>query len=267
MRPGGALRIAQLSDLHLVPAGLRLYGAVDTPGAVERALSRLAALEPRPDLLVLSGDLVNDGGVAEYRWLRTRLEACGLPWRAMPGNHDRRDALRTVFGDQGFAGGELCCQRFDMGAGTLLLLDSVIEGEEGGEVAAAQLAWLDAACPDDRPVLLFMHHPPFAIGVEAMDAIGCRGGERLAAWLATRPQVEAVLCGHVHRFAVSRFAGRPAITAPSPAHQIALDLRPGAPLAYTDEPGGLLFHLWTPGVSLLSHYLPVAAAPVHPYID
>ena len=258
------MRIAQLSDLHLTADARPLYGVVDTEAAALNAFQRLDRLEPAPDLLLLSGDLANGGAASAYRRLRRFLADAGLPCAVMPGNHDRRETLRAEFPEQAWSGEPLACQRLDVGEATLLLLDSTVPGEEGGEIAEAQLAWLQAACPPDRPVLLALHHPPFAIGITGMDALRCRGEQRLLEWLGSRPQVEALLCGHVHRFVVTAFGGRPALTAPSTAHQIALQ---GGPLAYTLESGGFLLHDWQPGVRLLTHYVPSAAAAVHVYTD
>jgi 3',5'-cyclic AMP phosphodiesterase CpdA len=251
------MRIVQLSDLHLRPG--RLYSGIDPWAAWRLAIDRVATLAPAADLLLLTGDLADDGQPDTYRQLATSLQASGRQFAVLPGNHDHRAALRAAFAGQPWSHPELACQRVDCGEFTLLLIDSVIAGEEGGVFAEAQLAWLDSHCPVDRRVLLAMHHPPLAVGIAGMDAIACAGGERLAAWLANRINVEAVLCGHVHRLVCGSLAGRPVITAPSTVHQIAL--QDGA-LAYTTEPGGLLVHDWLPGQALRTHYLPLAAAPV-----
>lgn len=259
------MRIAQLSDPHLMPGAAPLYGTVDTEAGFTTALARAVGLAP--DLLLLSGDLANQGDGPTYRRLCRALEATRLPYAVMPGNHDHRAALRAAFPAQAWEGESLCCQRLEIeggGGGRLLLLDSTVPGEEWGEIGEAQLTWLAAACPDARPTLLFLHHPPFAIGITGMDAIRCRSSKRLANWLAGQKHVEAVLCGHVHRFVATTFAGRPASTAPSSGHQIALQ---DGPLAYTQEPGGFLLHDWEPGVRLTTHYVPAQAAPVHVYTD
>lgn len=261
------MRIAQLSDLHLVPPPGRLYGRVDTAAALATALARLIALDPLPDLLLFSGDLVDRGDPEDYAYLARCLAPLPFPYRLMPGNHDCREALMAAFPAQDWVRPR-CHQRVDTPTGVLLLLDTVVPGEEGGRVDQESLAWLEAACPAEGRVLLFMHHPPFAIGIPGMDAIACRGSELLAHWLERHPNVEAVLCGHVHRSVSTTFAGRPALTAPSPAHQIALDFT-AAPedLAYTLEPGGFLLHLWQPGTPLLTHLVPCQAAAVQRYAD
>lgn len=257
--------IAQLSDLHFVVPGQRLYRQIDTAGALVRAVERVNALLPRPDLVVISGDLVANGSVEEYAALRRQLARLVMPFRLLPGNHDDRANLRQVFAEQDFCGEPLLCQRLDLGGLSLLLLDTVIPGEEGGEIGAAQLAWLDAACPAAAPVLLFLHHPPFATGIAGMDVIGLAGADRLAAWLAVHRNVRGIACGHVHRAVFTSFAGVATVIAPAPAHQIALDLDGDpAALAWTLEPGGVLLHRYV-NDSLVSHVLPLDTAPVRRY--
>lgn len=258
------MRIAQLSDLHLTPDGLPLYGRVDCEAALQAALARIGGLQPRPDLLLLSGDLANAGDVPTYRRLNQALQATGIPYVVMAGNHDDRAALREAFPEQPWAGDPLCCQRRDCGAGLLLCLDTLVPGQEYGQFSPDHLAWLEQAAESGRPTLLCLHHPPFAVGIAGMDAIRCGGAAELTKWLVGRPEVEALLCGHVHRFVSTTFAGRPALVAPSPAHQIALQ---DGSLAYTLETGGFLVHDWQPGHPLVSHYVPVVEAPVYVYPD
>lgn len=253
--------IAQLSDPHVVAHGRLLLREFDTGAMLEAAVRRVAQLDPQPDLVVLSGDLVNRGRAEEYARLRELLAPLTMPWQLMVGNHDDRAALRAAFPEHHFALETLCCARRDLAGLELLFLDSIIPGEEGGLIAEAHLAWLDAAHRADRPALLFMHHPPFPTGIHGMDVIACRNAELLASWLERRPQVRAVICGHVHRTTFTSFAGRPAVTAPSVAHQIACDLT-GTPnaLAWCREPPGLMLHHWD-GDRLVSHVLPVADYP------
>jgi 3',5'-cyclic AMP phosphodiesterase CpdA len=254
------MRIVQLSDLHLRP-GL-LYSGLDPWACLDLALHRVARLDPVPDLLLLSGDLADDGALVTYKRLAERLAVSGLAHAVLPGNHDSREAFRTAFPGQNWSHPNLCCQRIDVDGRSLLLLDTLLPGEEGGAITAEHVAWLEGHCPVQRPVMLVLHHPPFAVGIPGMDVIGCGGGELLAAWLAGRPLVEALLCGHVHRHVTTLFAGRIAMTAPATVHQIALC---DGPLAYTLEPGGMLGHDCPPGEALLTHYLPLAAAGTKVY--
>jgi 3',5'-cyclic-AMP phosphodiesterase len=98
-----------------------------------------------------------------------------------------------------------------------------------------------------------MHHPPFVTGVGRMDQYGLSGRAAFAEIILRHPQIERILCGHLHRSIDSRFAGTIAGTAPSTAHQLVLDFRPEAPLRFAFEPPGYQLHYWHEGMSLVTH--------------
>jgi hypothetical protein len=99
-----------------------------------------------------------------------------------------------------------------------------------------------------------MHHPPFVTGMRKMDEMGLEGADVLAAVIRRHPQVERLVCGHLHRSIVRRFAGTVACTSPATAHQLALDLGQTPRLATVMEPPACLLHLWLgDGEGLVSH--------------
>ena len=102
-----------------------------------------------------------------------------------------------------------------------------------------------------------MHHPPFLTGIDYMDNYGLENSGALAAVVARHPQVERILCGHLHRSIDRRFAGTVAGTAPSTAHQVALNFLPDAPLRFAFEPPGYQLHLWREG-GLVTHTAVIA---------
>jgi len=152
----------------------------------------------------------------------------------------------------------------------LIGLDSVLPGKGGGELCGERLAWLDARLSEqpERPTVLFLHHPPFNTGIGHMDAQGFLGKEAFAAVVRRHPQVERVLCGHMHRAIQVRWAGTIASTAPAPAHQVALDLRDDAPSCFVMEPPGYQLHLWRADSGLVSHTALIGRwdGP-HPFFD
>ncbi len=253
--------IAHLSDLHLTADDQPLYGRVYTRSAFCLALERIAGLKRQPDLLLLTGDLANGADGRAYRFLQQQLIQLGLPFCLLPGNHDGRETMAEVF-PGAFAGWQGRVGYLDLPEGRLLLLDTSVPGKEWGSVTKDEVARLEGLL--QGPVLLAMHHPPFAVGIPGMDRIACRGEVQSLGQRLGQRGVEGLLCGHVHRHVSTCFHGIPAQVAPSPAHQIALD---AGPLAYTLEPGGFLLHDWEPGRHLISHYLPVQAAPVHVYAE
>lgn len=256
--------LAQISDLHIKRPGALAYRRVDTAASLARCIARLNALAPRPDAVLVTGDLVDLGTPEEYRHLRALLDTLDLPWYLLVGNHDNRAALREVFADRPelAAGGEFVQYTVDVGPLRVIALDSMLPGQSPGTLCDARLAWLEGelAAAAGKPVVVALHHPPFACGVSHMDRLRLApdASARLAALLAQHPNVERVLCGHVHRPMFVRFGGTIACAVPSPAHQVALDLRDDAPSAFVLEPPAYALHRYDAAAGLVTH---------HAYVD
>ena len=85
------------------PEGVLLYGGiVDSNQALVTAIDHVLAMGRRPDLVVLTGDLVDEGRPEEYAMLRKILVALPIPYLVIPGNHDDRDNLRDAFADHAY---------------------------------------------------------------------------------------------------------------------------------------------------------------------
>jgi 3',5'-cyclic-AMP phosphodiesterase len=248
--------LAQLSDLHItVPGGL-LDTRYRTAEHLDRALDHVLAMDPRPDAVVITGDLVDGGAPAEYARLVGLLERVPVPVYVVPGNHDDRENLRAAFRGRGYLPDTgFLCYAAEVGPVRLLALDTNIPRAPGGRLCEERLTWLEARLAEepDRPTIILMHHPPFATGVRMMDAMGLEGADGLSAVVEGHPQVERVLCGHVHRPITRRFGGTVASTCPSTAHQVQLDLRQGGGLAVVAEPPACALHLWSEAGGLVSH--------------
>ena len=249
--------IAQISDFHLKAGGRVTYRVVDTATCLAQAVAVVAALDPVPDIVVATGDLTDAGRPEEYELLRDLLAPLPQPVYLIPGNHDEREAMRRAFADAGYlpARGFLHYTVEDHPL-RLVALDTLVPGEAGGRLCETRLSWLDdalAAAPE-RPTLIIMHHPPFVTGIAYMDRMGLSGAAEFAAILSRHPQVERVLCGHLHRSIQARIGAHAiASTVPGTAHQMALDLRAAGPSRFMMEPPGYQLHLWRPGVSVVSH--------------
>ncbi len=250
--------LLQLSDLHIREPGRLAYGRIDTAPYLREAVTSIARLPQRPDAVVITGDLTDFGRAAEYEHLRALLAPLApLPIYLLPGNHDERQQLRASFPEHAWLGSEGFVQySVPVGAMQLIALDTVVPGASEGSLCAERLDWLAAqldACKD-RPVVIAMHHPPFRTLIGHMDEIGLlQGADALEALVARHPNVERVICGHLHRSIQVRFGGSLALTVPSPAHQVCLDLAPDAPSAWTLEPPGYALHALPAGGRLVSH--------------
>lgn len=248
--------IAQISDMHVKPGGELLYGIMDTYGMLAAALADIAALDPRPDLVIASGDLVADGTPAEYAALRNLFDDLPLPYLLLPGNHDIRGNLTEAFPEQPWdLASEFLQYAVDDYPLRLIALDTVIPGAPGGRLCAARLDWLAARLDEapDRPTAIFMHHPPFVTGIGHMDRMGLENPSALADVLALRSQVVRILCGHLHRPIQTMLGRVPVSVAPSTCFQIQLKLDDSPGIALTREPPAYQLHIWRPDSGLVSH--------------
>ena len=205
--------VAHLSDPHLLAAGARQYGVIDTEAGLRLALARLARLEHPPQALVFTGDLADLGEPEAYRRLREVVEPAAAELGAevvwVMGNHDDRAAYsRELFGteDDGTQ------DRVHEVAGLRIVsLDTSVPGYHHGEITDAQLEWLAGVLrePAEHGTLLALHHPPIPIPMTpAWELIELHDQHRLAEVLAGT-DVRCILGGHFHFTTYSTFAGIP----------------------------------------------------------
>jgi 3',5'-cyclic-AMP phosphodiesterase len=267
------LLIAQISDLHIKRPGVLAYGQVDTAAALTRCVAALNRFRPRPELVVISGDLADTAGAEEYEHLKRLLAPLEIGFAAVPGNHDSRELMRAALpkgtrgpaSDHAQPGGALNALHA-VGPLDCVLLDSSVPGKPHGELDGETLAWLDTtlASSPSRPALIFLHHPPFVTGIRHMDVQNLRNAAALGDILRRYPRARLVAAGHVHRATLTQFAGCPATICPAPNHAVALDLDDSLPPSLKVEPPAFHLHAWFAGEGfgdLVTHHVPIGDCP------
>jgi 3',5'-cyclic AMP phosphodiesterase CpdA len=248
--------LAQVTDLHIKAGGKLSYRVVDTEASLARCVEHILRLPQVPDAVLLTGDLTDFGKPEEYDNLARLLAPLPMPWYLMAGNHDDVATMRAKFpGHAYLRQREKLDYVIDAFPVRIVALDSSVPHKSPGYLATGQLQWLDEtlrAAPK-KPTVVAVHHPPFWTGIGHMDDQPLTNPEDLEPVIARHPQVERVLCGHLHRPIVARFGGTIASTCPSPAHQVALDLAVDAASRFVMEPPGFQLHLWRAGEGLVSH--------------
>lgn len=257
--------IAQISDMHIRPRGQLAYRRVDTASFLVRCVDQLCRMAPRPEIVLATGDLVDAAHPDEYRHLRELLAPLPMPVYLIPGNHDDRVLLAREFSDHDYLprDGRFLHYVLEQYAVRLIGLDTLVPGKTGGLMCEERLAWLAARLGEapDRPTVIFMHHAPFLTGIDHMDRFGLEGALAMGKVVERHPQVERVVCGHLHRPIQLRWHGTVVVTAPSTAHQVVLDLREEAPLAFAMEPPAFLMHVWREATGLVSHTIYIGEYP------
>jgi 3',5'-cyclic-AMP phosphodiesterase len=254
--------LAHLSDTHLTTGALG--GRPAERG--HRALARVQALDPRPDCVVITGDLVDRGEAAEYQLAAALLGRLDIPVHAVPGNHDHAPRMLQALAGAGHVQAaeeepDRCYYRVDYPGLRLLCCDSSVPGRHDGELGGVQLAWLDRELgrDPDVPAVLAMHHHPVPSGIAFMDGIMLSDADDLAEVLLGHPPLTRILTGHLHRSMAATFAGGLVTSAPSTDRQVMLDLRPLQPLGFVDEPPALLLHR-VQDATAVTHLVPISHA-------
>jgi 3',5'-cyclic AMP phosphodiesterase CpdA len=279
-KKGCAMHFLQLSDIHIKLPGRLAYNHVDTAACLRRCVDHILAQAELPQAIVLTGDLVDAGGAGEYAHLAelvAPLQQAGIRLLPVLGNHDAHGtaqaALESWLEDIPAAARDPHAFQYwtDIGPIRLVVADTLADGEPGGRLGTQRLTWLEQAInSSDKPVVVAMHHPPFATGIHHMDvqSLAQEDAAALAAIVQRAGHVERVLCGHLHRAIEVRYAGTIAATSPSPAHQVALDLDPAGTPGFVMEPPAYRQHAWIEGQGLVSHlaYIGKFDGP-HPFFD
>lgn len=250
---GGTFLLAQISDTHV---------RADDNGAAAAQLKRAMAQakEYKADLILLTGDLVNDEKPEEYVTLAEAIQDPPAPLYLMPGNHDDRGHLRATFAASHKylpREGALSFVIEDFPV-RVVALDATVPGETHAAFTKEHVRWLRKTLSKQRrkPTVVSLHHPPFLTHDLLFDRIGLMQADQFARVIKDHKQVTRIICGHHHRVAVGQVAHAPTIVAPSTSWIYGLAMREGQPIApRTAERPGWMLHAWTPRDGFASHFM------------
>ncbi len=247
--------IAQLSDPHIADLACEFQGLYDTAGKLRLAIETMNGLSPRPNIAVMTGDLVNTGTAGEYAILKEILESSEVPIYLGIGNHDNREEFLKQFSDLAYLkDDDFIHYVVEMENLRMIMLDTNIPGKPQGILCEERLKWLDDKLAEkpDTPTVIFMHHPPIETGIQAMDEMGLMNKPGFEAVVAKYDNIIHICCGHLHRNITGVFGGRRVQVCASTSHKVMLDLTDDKRLATTNEPSEMQLHLWT-GKTLITH--------------
>ncbi|CAB3848891.1 phosphodiesterase [Pseudomonas asiatica] len=219
------MKFIHLTDTHLVADAGNLYGT-NPKQRLQQAVAHILARQPDADAVAITGDLTHYGHAEAYAHLRECLEPLTMPVFPILGNHDRRQHFQQYFPQVGRDPKGFVQYAVEFGDYLALFLDTNEAGVHWGVFCEHRAAWLrEQLAASAKPVLLFMHHPFFPIGIRSMDFISLRDtGPFLAAIAGFEARIRQVFFGHIHRPICGVYRGIGYSTLRGTNHQVALDL-------------------------------------------
>jgi 3',5'-cyclic AMP phosphodiesterase CpdA len=214
------MKIIQLTDLHLVPKGQQIH-QIDPALRFEQALANIKLRHPDLDLLVITGDLCNGGDNDSYRILKHMLAKYDINYQLVLGNHDHRDSFKSVFPESDVDPHGFIQSKIQLDRTVYLFLDTLQEGQVGGSYCEKRQEWLRTQLKIHlkNQIYVFLHHPPFKVGMKEMDNCNLSDGEILGEILNSHSNVGHLFCGHLHRPLHGVWKGIPFSCQPSTVHQ------------------------------------------------
>jgi len=198
------LLIVQISDCHLPANPRQTYRGINPHKNLKKLMRKVKAI--KPDLLLATGDLSEDGSRASYRLLKKYLNLHNTPVLALPGNHDDARLLAETFPGSPVETVALS----DHGPWQIIRLNSCLPGKPEGQISDKALKDLESLLDDSaqRPRLIAVHHQPIPVGSPWIDKYPLLDPQPLLQLIDNHPDVKAVIWGHIHRVFVSQRNGQ-----------------------------------------------------------
>jgi len=253
--------IAQISDTHI---------ALDTADSDRRlkdfelTIADLNALDPAPDVIFHTGDIVHNGRQDEYTKSTAILAKAHAPVCVIPGNKDHRANLRAAFSARGYLAtdSDFIDYAIEDYPVRLIALDTLNLSSNKGdfcpERAKRLIGMIDAETT--KPIAVFAHHPPFEVlvGPDRINFETPEMMERLRQALLHSGRVVAVFSGHVHRLTEGQVGSIPVLVVPC----IATTLRKGEYPAHAKEQPIYYLHTFDPLGGFTTETRVVGSAPL-----
>jgi len=191
------LQLIQITDTHFSADPNWLIRGVNPRDTLASLLECARTDLQKTDLILATGDLSEDGSDDAYGELNRIFGSMDMPVLPLPGNHDLPEQMAACLHAD-----NIIHQGYRMlGNWQIIGLDSVRPDHVGGQLAPAQLDWLQQRLQAEpqRHTLVALHHPPVEIGSRWMDEIMLASASELFEILDQHRQVRAIVWGHIHQ--------------------------------------------------------------------
>lgn len=252
--------IAQITDTHIVEKNNHWLGepSTRTRERLIKVVAYLNELKAKPDVVLLTGDASDTGTAEAYRHLTEILQPLKMPLYLIPGNHDCRKEMRKAFSTRSYMPSEgfihYAINEYPV---RLIGLDTHVEGEDFGHICEKRFIWLSERLKEEneKPTLLFMHHPPVKTGHKVFDSINCLMPPHFDQLIKRQENIIGIITGHYHHLCITTYGAKLCFIAPSVAanHYFANPQEDAFVTALELEDPAVALHRWESGNGLTSH--------------
>ena len=216
-------RIVQITDPHLFKDTNGELLGINTQASFSQVLSEIQQQQYDYDLVLATGDLVQDNSDEGYLRFRQDVKALHnnmVFW--IPGNHDFQPKMFEILKEETVSAKKhiLLGDKWQ-----ILLLDSQVQGVPHGQLEAEELDWLKLKLQEypERYSLVVLHHHLLSTGSAWLDQHNLRNANELVEVLAPFKHVKALLYGHIHQQVDSEWLGYQVMATPSTCIQFKAD--------------------------------------------
>jgi len=218
--------IAQITDTHIVAKDKHWMdlSKSNTAHRLQAVVEHINCLAPRPDIVIHTGDISDQGGINSYQHAKELLDKLDIKYYLACGNHDNFFNLKQVFTEHDyFLTDNFSHYVIEDLPIRIIVLDSQVIGEDYGTLCSARIEWLRQVLLSSRKhTLIFIHHFPIMVKDELFNEINLLNNNELASIISEHDNILGIFCGHSHYGAASIYGGKLCWVSPStsPVHII-----------------------------------------------
>lgn len=195
------MHIIHISDLYIGEKDGQNLDAVKMAENLLTTIAHINQLTPQPDLVLITGNITNNGSVESATHAREILDTLTSPYKLVCGpNDDRRTTLAVFDHACGNEVGGVVSYMVEGFPLRLIGLDSLGHNGTGGHICQKRLNWVNDRLEENQtqPTLIFMHHPPMKLGMDNVDAGGFNNAEYLGQIVNHYSNIKGIICGHLN---------------------------------------------------------------------
>lgn len=222
-------RVIQITDPHIGESRDHRLAGIRTYESFSQVLADIAARQDAPELLMVTGDIAAMGAHKAYQLFTEQITFFEMPYAWLPGNHDDFAVMQEGIQSSPY------WPVLELGDWRVISINTAVSGQVGGHLVDDELSFLESTLARDahHPSVVFMHHPPLAVGCDWLDQQRVANAGALQKILKKYSNVRAIFTGHVHQETTSRWGDVSIYTTPSTCFQFAAN-SPG--FALSDDP-------------------------------